>query len=71
MFPAMACGSAVIARPRVSRGSVGAMLKLGRWLGLVCENLHCAVQEGSAAAGPLAQALARAAAWVPRPGLPK
>jgi hypothetical protein len=69
MFPAMACGSAVIARPRVSRGSVGAMLKLGRWLGLVCENCT-AVQEGSAA-GPLAQALARAAAWVPSPGLPK
>ena len=70
MFPAMACGSAVIARPRVSRGSVGAMLKLGRWLGLVCENCT-AVQEGSAAAGPLAQALARVAAWVPSPGLPK
>ena len=47
----MACGLAVIARPRVSSGSVGAMLKLGRWLGLVCENCT-AVQDSGIGGGP-------------------
>jgi hypothetical protein len=39
MFPAMACGSAVMVLAPVSKGSLAEMLKLGRRVGLVCEKL--------------------------------
>ena len=49
------------------QGSVGAMLKVGRWLGLVCENCTPCRRIG----GHRSRRHWRAAAWLPSPGLPK
>jgi hypothetical protein len=73
MLPAMLCGSAVMVRARVSRGSFGAMLKVGRRVGLVCEKFT-ALQACAPVVLPLpvaAQALVAAAACEPSPALPK